>query len=73
MFHLDLDQTALTVLPVQADLEEIDFDGVLRRSADRLKSVIEASAASSELRRRAEESLVELYVRVVKHARDEAD
>jgi len=61
------------VLPVQADLEEIDFDGVLRRSADRLKSVIEASAASSELRRRAEESLVELYVRVVKHARDEAD
>jgi DNA repair exonuclease SbcCD nuclease subunit len=72
VFHLDLDQTALTARPTQADLEAIDFDGVLRRAADRLKSVIDDSAASPELRRRAEEALVELYLRVVNYAREEA-
>jgi DNA repair exonuclease SbcCD nuclease subunit len=72
VFHLDLDQTSLTVRPTQTDLEAIDFDGVLRRSADRLKSVIDDSAASPELRRRAEEALVELYNRVVGHSREEA-
>jgi DNA repair exonuclease SbcCD nuclease subunit len=72
VFHLDLDQASLTVRPTQADLEAIDFDGVLRRSADRLKNVIDDSAASPELRRRAEEALVELYVRVVNHLREEA-
>ena len=45
---------------------------MLRRSADRLKSVIDDSAAAPELRRRAEEALVELYVRVVNLAREEA-
>jgi len=72
VFHLDLDQAALTARPTEADLEAIDFDGVLRRSADRLKSVIDDSAAAPELRRRAEEALVELYVRVVNFAREEA-
>ena len=72
VFHLDLDQDALTPRPTEADLEAIDFDGVLRRSADRLRSVIEDSAAAPELRRRAEEALVELYVRVVDFAREEA-
>jgi hypothetical protein len=72
LFHLDLDQTSLATLPVQADLEAIDFDGVLRRSADRLRSVIEASTASSELQRRAEKALMELYMRVVNQAREEA-
>jgi len=72
VFHLDLDQDALTARPTEADLEAIDFDGVLRRSADRLRSVIEDSAAAAELRRRAEEALVELYVRVVNFAREEA-
>jgi DNA repair exonuclease SbcCD nuclease subunit len=72
VFYLDLDQTALTARPTQADLEAIDFDGVLRRAADRLKSVIDDSAASPELRRRAEEALVELYLRVVNYAREEA-
>jgi hypothetical protein len=72
VFHLDLDQASLTVRPTQADLESIDFDGVLRRSADRLKCVINDSAASPELRRRAEEALVELYVRIVNHSREEA-
>ncbi len=72
VFHLDLDQTSLTVRPTQADLETIDFDGVLRRSADRLKSFIDDSAASPELRRRAEEALVELYARVVGYLHEEA-
>ena len=72
VFQLDLDQDALTARPTEADLEAIDFDGVLRRSADRLKSVIEDSAAAPELRRCAEEALVELYVRVVNFAREEA-
>jgi len=72
VFHLDLDQGALTARPTEADLEAIDFDGVLRRSADRLRSVIEDSAAAPELRRRAEEALVELYVRVVNFTREEA-
>jgi DNA repair exonuclease SbcCD nuclease subunit len=72
VFHLELDQSALAVRPTRADLEAIDFDGVLRRSADRLKSIIDDSAASLELRRRAEEALVELYVRVVGRAQEEA-
>jgi DNA repair exonuclease SbcCD nuclease subunit len=72
VFHLDVDQASLTARPTQADLEAIDFDGVLRRSAERLKSVIHDSAASPALRRRAEEALIELYVRVVKHSREEA-
>ena len=37
-----------------------------------LKNVIDDSAASPELRRRAEEALVELYVRVVNRSREEA-
>jgi hypothetical protein len=72
VFHLDVDQTALAARPTQTDLEAIDFDGVLRRSADRLRSVIEDSAALPESRRRAEEALVELYVRVFDLAREEA-
>jgi DNA repair exonuclease SbcCD nuclease subunit len=72
VFHLDVDQTSLTARPTQADLEAIDFDGVLRRSADRLRSVIEDSAAAPELRRRAEEALVELFVRIANFAREEA-
>lgn len=72
VFHLDLDQALLTARPTQADLEAIDFDGVLRRSADRLARVIKDSAAAPELRKRAEEALVELYMRVVNHQRGEA-
>jgi hypothetical protein len=72
VFHLELDQTSLTARPTQADLEAIDFDGVLRRCAERLRSMIGDSAASPELRRCAEDALVELYVRVVDQGREEA-
>lgn len=72
VFHLDLDQTALVARPTEADLEAIDFDGVLRRSADRLKAMVDDSAQSAEMRRRAEDALVELYLRVVDQQQGEA-
>lgn len=65
VFHLDLDQTALVARPTEADLEAIDFDGVLRRSADRLRAMVDDPAQSAEMRRRAEDALIELYLRVV--------
>jgi DNA repair exonuclease SbcCD nuclease subunit len=65
MFHLDTDQAALIARPTQTDLEAIDFDGVLRRSADRLKAIVDDTAQSAEMRRRAEDALIELYLRVV--------
>lgn len=64
VFHLDLDQAALTARPTQADLEAIDFDGVLRRAADRLQAIADDDAKNAEMRRRAEDALVELYLRV---------
>lgn len=65
VFHLELDQGALVARPTEADLEAIDFDGVLRRSADRLKAMVDDPAQSAEMRRRAEDALIELYLRVV--------
>jgi hypothetical protein len=64
VFHLDVEHTALETRPTEADLEAIDFDGVLRRCAERLRSVGEDPARSPKLRHRAEEALVELYLRV---------
>jgi DNA repair exonuclease SbcCD nuclease subunit len=72
VFDLDLDHGSLAARPTEADLEAIDFDGVLRRSADRLKKVVDDSDAAPELRRRAEDALVELYLRVVGRNREEA-
>ncbi|WP_342723992.1 metallophosphoesterase [Bradyrhizobium sp. B097] len=63
-FHLDVDQTELAVRPTQADLEAIDFDGVLARAADRLKGTCDDLAQSPDQRRHAEEALVELFLRV---------
>lgn len=65
VFHLDVDQAALAARPTQAELEAIDFDGVLRRSADRLKALVDDPGQAPEIRRRADEALVELYLRVV--------
>jgi hypothetical protein len=64
VFQLELNQTALVVRPTESDLEAIDFDGVLRRSADRLKAIADDPAQSAEMRRRAEDALVELFLRV---------
>lgn len=72
VFHLDADQTALAVRPTQADFESIDFDGVLRRSADRLKALADDATQTPELRHRAEEALIELYLRAVAQQPSEA-
>src|SRR5262249_21930469 len=72
LFHLDVDQTELVARPTEADLEAIDFDGVLRRSADRLKTLADDAAQPPDLRHRAEEALVELYLRVSAHGHEAA-
>jgi DNA repair exonuclease SbcCD nuclease subunit len=64
VFHLDVDQEEFTVRPTQADLESIDFDGVLARAADRLRGVLDDAGQAPDRRHRAEEALVELYLRV---------
>jgi hypothetical protein len=64
MFHLDADLTKVVARPTRADLEAIDFDGVLRRTADRLQTVVNNGEEPVDFRRRAEEALIELYVRV---------
>jgi hypothetical protein len=61
VFRLDVEQAALATRPTEADLEAIDFDGVLRRCAERLRSVGDDSARSPDLRHRAEEALIELF------------
>lgn len=72
VFHLDADQTALAVRPTAADLEAIDFDGVLRRSAERLKAMADDTMQTPEMRRRADDALVELYLRAVVRPGDAA-
>jgi DNA repair exonuclease SbcCD nuclease subunit len=72
LFHLEVDQAGLLARPTQADLEAIDFDGVLRRAADRLKTLADDTAQTAEERQRAEEALVELYLRVGAREAEEA-
>ena len=62
MFHLDVDDTGLAIRASAADLELIDFGGVLRHAADRLKAMAEDAATGPLERRRAEEALVQLFV-----------
>jgi hypothetical protein len=57
-------RTASLIWSTQADLESIDFDGVLARAADRLKGTLEDLAQPLDARRRAEEALVDLFLRV---------
>lgn len=62
MFHLHADDSGLLVQPTAADLEAIDFGGVLRAAADRLKALSQDGARSGEERRQAEDALVALFV-----------
>jgi hypothetical protein len=62
MFHLHVDDHDLLVRPTAADLEAIDFGGVLRAAADRLKGLSEDATRDAAERRRAEDALVELFV-----------
>jgi len=62
LFHLDVDQLGLLVRPTAADLEAIDFGGVLRHAADRLRSMADDDANGVGEKRRAEDALVQLFV-----------
>jgi DNA repair exonuclease SbcCD nuclease subunit len=62
MFWLEPDLTGLHVRPTLEDLEQIDFGGVLREAAEKLKEQAENLAASAVERQRAEDALVQLFV-----------
>lgn len=72
MFWLETDLSGLHVRPTLADLEQIDFGGVLRDAADTLKAEAENPAASLAERRRAEEALVQLFLLTREHQRGAA-
>jgi DNA repair exonuclease SbcCD nuclease subunit len=61
VFHLDVQDEGLLAAPSEADLEAIDFGGVLREAADRLKAMAADLAKPLEERRLAERALVKLY------------
>jgi DNA repair exonuclease SbcCD nuclease subunit len=62
LFFLDTDMRDLHVRPSLADLEKIDFGGVLREAAEMLKAQSEDPATSAVERKRAEEALVQLFL-----------
>ncbi len=62
MFWLEADLNGLHVRPTLEDLEQIDFGGVLREAAEKLKEQAENPTASAVERRRAEDALVQLFV-----------
>jgi hypothetical protein len=64
LFHLDLELSALSVRPAAADLEAIDFDGVLRRAAEQLLGMARDEARDAAERKRAEAALIQLFVMV---------
>jgi DNA repair exonuclease SbcCD nuclease subunit len=71
MFWLEPNLEDLHLRPTPADLEKIDFDGVLREAAERLKLQAESTGASPVERRRAEEALVQLFL-LTRDSRGEA-
>jgi hypothetical protein len=62
LFHMETNLDGLSVRPSLADLEAIDFGGVLREAADALTAMAEDSARSVAERRRAAEALIQLYL-----------
>ena len=62
MFWLDLDLEGLMVRPTLEDFERIDFQGVLREAAESLKAMAEDQAQSAQIRHRAEEALVQMFL-----------
>jgi len=62
MFHLDVDLVGLSARPTLADFEAIDFGGVLRQAAERLKAMTNDAALAPAERLRAEDALVKLYL-----------
>lgn len=71
LFWLAWDLGNLHVRPTAEDLEQIDFHGVLREAAERLRSEAEDLSLPAAQRRRAEEALVQLFV-MTRDARGQA-
>lgn len=63
-FYLDVRDEKLGVSPTDEDLEAIDFSGVLRDAAERLREQAADPAFDEGRRKLAKEALVELYLRV---------
>lgn len=72
MFHLNADLSELEARPTTADLEAIDFDGVLRRAADTLIARMGDASRSYTDRNLAQESLVQLYLMMTSQAAAES-
>ena len=72
IFHLNVELTELEARPTLVDLEAIDFDGVLRRAADKLLAQMEDANGSPIDRDLAQESLVQLYLMVTSQAAAES-
>jgi DNA repair exonuclease SbcCD nuclease subunit len=64
LFDLNVDQSELVIRPTLADLENIDFDGVLRTAAEQLLVQANDAGFSASDRHTAEEALVRLYLLV---------
>ena len=71
LFWLVWDLGKLHVRPTAEDLEQIDFHGVLREAAERLRGEAEDLSLPAAQRRRAEEALVQLFV-MTRDARGQA-
>ena len=71
LFWLAWDLGRLHVRPTAEDLEQIDFHGVLREAAERLRGEAEDLSLPAARRRRAEEALVQLFV-MTRDARGQA-
>lgn len=61
-FHLETDLDGLAAQPSDEDLESLDFDGVLRKSADLLRARGGDANLASADRRIANDALIELFL-----------
>jgi hypothetical protein len=62
--HLAIDDAALRTRPTQEDLEQIDFDGALRRVAETLQQRLADPALASDDIAVTEDALIKLYLLV---------
>ncbi len=61
VFHLDYNDARMHIRPSDADLERIDFDGVLRRTAEQLRQRMQDPGSADADRQTAEDALVLLF------------
>jgi hypothetical protein len=61
-FHLETDLDSLAAQPSDEDLETLDFDGVLRKSADLLRAQASDVNLDAAGRRIANDALIELFL-----------